>query len=70
MPSRLRAALPEVRIVVGRWAPKALSDENTEALRAAGATLVVSTLDDTRTYLGGLVEITRLPAPEPLANTA
>ena len=65
---RLHNALPDVRIVVGRWAPAGLADESTEALRAAGAGLVVSTLTDTRTYLGGLVEIPRLPAPEPSAN--
>ena len=61
---RLHDALPEVRIVVGRWAPPALADESTQALRDAGATLVASTLAETRTYLGGLVEIPRLPAPE------
>jgi hypothetical protein len=61
---RLHAALPDVRIVVGRWAPAGLADENMDALRAAGASLVVSTLADTRSYLGGLVEIPRVPAPE------
>ena len=61
---RLRAALPEVRILVGRWAPPALADESTQALRDAGATLVASTLAETRTYLGGLVEMPRLPVPE------
>jgi len=65
---RLHAALPEVRIVVGRWGPAALADENTQLLREAGATLVASTLAETRTYLGGLSEITRVPAPE--ANAA
>ena len=62
---RLHAALPELRILVGRWAPPALADESTQALRDAGATLVASTLAETRTYLGGLVEIPRIPAPEP-----
>ena len=60
---RLRAALPEVRILVGRWAPAALADESTQVLRDAGATLVASTLAETRTYLGGLVEIPRIPLP-------
>jgi predicted PurR-regulated permease PerM len=60
---RLRAALPEVRILVGRWGPPALADESAETLRQAGATLVVTTLVDTRTYLGGLVELPRLPLP-------
>jgi len=61
---RLHAALPEVRIVVGRWAPPLLADESSQALRDAGASLVTSTLVETRTYLGGLVEIPRLPVPE------
>ena len=58
---RLRAALPEVRILIGRWAPPALADESTQVLRDAGATLVASTLLETRTYLGGLVDIPRIP---------
>jgi hypothetical protein len=57
---RLHAALPEVRILVGRWGPPALADETTRGLRDAGATLVASTLAETRTYLGGLVEIPRI----------
>jgi predicted PurR-regulated permease PerM len=60
---RLHAALPDVRIVVGRWSPPALADDSTQALRDAGATLVCSTLAETRDYLGSLVEIPRLPAP-------
>ncbi|MEO5742248.1 MAG: hypothetical protein ABIS29_16805, partial [Vicinamibacterales bacterium] len=56
--------LPEVRILVGRWGPPALADESTQLLREAGATLVASTLAETRTYLGGLAEIARIPAPE------
>ena len=61
---RLHAALPDLRIIVGRWAPAALADESSDPLREAGATIVCSTLAETRTYLGGLGEITRLPAPE------
>jgi predicted PurR-regulated permease PerM len=61
---RLHAALPEVRIVVGRWAPPLLADESTQILREAGATVVTSTLMETRTYLGGLADIPRLPVPE------
>ena len=61
---RLHAALPEVRIPVGRWGPPALADDSTQALREAGADLVASTLVETRTYLGGLVEIPRIPVPE------
>jgi predicted PurR-regulated permease PerM len=61
---RLHDALPAVRIVVGRWAPPALADENTQALREAGASLVASTLAETEAYLGGLIEIPRIPAAE------
>lgn len=58
---RLRSALPDVRILVGRWGPPALADENTEALRDSGANLVATTLLETRTYLGGLGQIPRIP---------
>ena len=64
---RLRAALPEALIVVGRWAPPALADESTQALRDAGANLVASTLLDTRAYLAGLVAVP-LASGEPLAQ--
>ena len=67
---RLHDALPDVRIMVGRWAPAALADESTQALKDAGATLVASTLVDTQTYLAGLVEIPRIPAPELVAAGA
>ena len=33
---RLRAALPDVRILVGRWAPPALADDSTQLLRDTG----------------------------------
>jgi predicted PurR-regulated permease PerM len=60
---RLRAACPELQILVGRWAPPTLADESTQALREAGANHVASTLAQTREYLGGLEEIPRLPVP-------
>jgi predicted PurR-regulated permease PerM len=60
---RLHAALPELRILVGRWGPPALADDSTQLLRDAGATVVASTLAETRAYLGGLVEIPRIPLP-------
>jgi predicted PurR-regulated permease PerM len=62
---RLHAVLPDLRILVGRWGPAGLADESTQRLTDAGATLVALTLADTRTYLGGLVEIPRVPLPEP-----
>ena len=61
---RLRAALPDVRILVGRWGPPALADESTQVLVDTGANFVASTLLETRTYLDGLVEIPRIPVPE------
>ena len=61
---RLRAALPDVRILVGRWGPPALADDSTQGLADSGATLVASTLLETRTYLAALVEIPRMPVPE------
>ncbi len=67
---RLRAALPEVRILVGRWGPPALADDSTQVLREAGASHVASTLMETRTYLGGLVEIPRIPVPETTGHAA
>ena len=67
---RLHAALPEVRILVGRWGPPALADDSTQLLRDAGATLVASTLAETRAYLGELVEIPRIPLPEANSEAA
>lgn len=61
---RLHAALPDVRILVGRWSPPLLADDSAQLLREAGATLVSSTLAETRDYLGRLVEIPRIPPPE------
>jgi len=58
---RLRAALPDLRILVGRWGPPALADESTQVLRQTGADLVASTLMETRTYLGGLAQMPRIP---------
>ncbi|HUF23836.1 MAG TPA: hypothetical protein VMN81_06900, partial [Vicinamibacterales bacterium] len=51
---RLRAALPDVCIVAGRWAPPELADDTSQLLRDAGATFVASTLMETTVYLQGL----------------
>jgi predicted PurR-regulated permease PerM len=48
---KLRAAVPDVRIAVGRWAPAELKDEGMTALIDAGASHVASTLLETRHYL-------------------
>ena len=59
----LRSALPDLRILVGRWSPPGLADESTLALREAGATLVTTTIVESRAYLGGLVEFPGAPPP-------
>jgi predicted PurR-regulated permease PerM len=51
---RLRSALPELRIAVGRWGPPAVADESSQALLDAGANHVASLLIESRDYLGGL----------------
>ena len=61
---RLRSALPELRIAVGRWGPPALADENSQTLLDAGANHVASLLIESRNYLGGLLEMPRLPVPD------
>jgi len=48
---KLRAALPEVRILVGRWAPPELADEDRATLLDAGAAHVATTLIETRNQL-------------------
>ena len=60
---RLHAALPEVHIAVGRWAPPALADETSQPLLDAGADHVATKLADSRKYLAGLLE-PRVPVPE------
>jgi hypothetical protein len=54
---RLRAALPELQIVVGRWAPATLADDNPRLLLDAGANQVASTLLETRDYLCQLAKL-------------
>jgi predicted PurR-regulated permease PerM len=48
---KLRAALPDAIIVVGRWAPAELVDEDRQSLIDAGATQVAATLLETRDQL-------------------
>ncbi len=61
---RLRSALPELRVVVGRWGPAALADESSRTLLDAGANHVASVLVESRNYLGSLLELSRLPVPD------
>jgi hypothetical protein len=56
--------MPELRIAVGRWGPPALADESSQPLLDAGANHVASLLVESRDYLGGLLEMPRLPVPD------
>jgi predicted PurR-regulated permease PerM len=58
---RLRTAMPDVRIVVGRWACADLADETSEPLVAAGANHVSRTLLETRTYLAEASSVAGVP---------
>jgi predicted PurR-regulated permease PerM len=59
---KVRAALPELRIVVGRWAPAELLDDSSQALLDAGASHVGPSLLETRKYLAELAHVgTALP---------
>jgi predicted PurR-regulated permease PerM len=64
---RLRAIAPDLPILVGRWAPAGLADDSSEALRAAGATHVATTLVDTRTELARLDPAPSAAHPSPNA---
>jgi predicted PurR-regulated permease PerM len=59
---KLRAALPDLTIVVGRWAPPALVDEQPELLSDAGANHVETTLLATRDRLCELARLALRPA--------
>lgn len=56
---RLRALVPDLPILVGRWAPPDLADDSVAPLRTAGATHVATSLVDTR------AELLRLAAVAP-----
>lgn len=58
---RLRTALPEVKIIVGRWAPPVLADENARLLMDGGAAHVASTLVETRDQL---LQLAQAATPE------
>jgi predicted PurR-regulated permease PerM len=61
---RLRAAFPDLRIVVGRWAPPELADDTMQPLVDAGATHVAATLLETRTQLTELANLGTQPGPD------
>jgi len=64
---KLRIALPDVKIVVGRWAPAPLADEDARSLMEAGATHVASTMSETANQLRQLAELS--PQGQPDAQT-
>ena len=51
-------------MAVGRWAPPAMADESSQPLLDAGANHVASLLLESRDYVGGLLEMPRLPVPD------
>jgi predicted PurR-regulated permease PerM len=67
---RLRARLPEARIVVGRWGLKDDVEQNLEQLREAGADQVEMTLLETRTHLSTWLPVLGHEAAEMGANGA
>jgi len=60
---KLRAALPDLRIAVGRWSPAELADDSAHGLMDAGALQVCSTLLNMRTYLGELAHVGTAAVP-------
>jgi len=58
---RLRARLPEAKIVVGRWGLKGNVEQNQEQLREAGADQVATTLLETRKYLSTWLPVLARP---------
>jgi hypothetical protein len=54
---KLRTALPDLRISVGRWSHPSMADESPQALSAAGASHVASTLAESRKYLAEAAHI-------------
>ena len=65
---RLRAAVPGLTILIGRWAPPQLADEISTSLREAGADDVSSSLIETREQLSKLFSETALVGPESAAG--
>lgn len=61
---KLRNAVPDLKIVVGRWGPPALADDTIAPLRDAGADFVGTTLQETRDHLAQLAQLVAV------ANTA
>ena len=67
---KLRAVAPDLKILVGRWAPPALADETVEPLIDAGANHVGTTLLETRDQLRQLVQHVALGLPKATIDAA
>jgi hypothetical protein len=68
---KLRGALPDLGIVVGRWAPPARADDNHTLLLEAGASAVASTLLETRQQIQQLAQrVTRARAAASVEEVA
>lgn len=67
---KLRASLPDVSILVGRWAPPALRDDTPAPLLEAGAHHVGSTLLETRTQLQPLAQHLLQQSPQASSSDA
>jgi predicted PurR-regulated permease PerM len=65
---RIRQVLPDVRVVVGRWAPAEFAPDERATLMEAGATEVATSLIGTRNHLRSL--LTLAPAAAPAAAAA
>ena len=66
---RLRAAQPDLRILIGRWGPEALQDEETtQTLLATGADHVGTTVHETATALREHASAAAAPAPQAQAH--
>jgi predicted PurR-regulated permease PerM len=61
---KLRAALPELHILVGRWAPPSLGGEDDGPLRQSGANHVASTLEQSRDRIAELATVLRPQPPD------
>jgi predicted PurR-regulated permease PerM len=59
---KLRATLPDVRVVVGRWSHPMLADDSLQPIKDVGASHVASTLIETRKYLAEAAQVGTAPA--------
>jgi hypothetical protein len=67
---RLRARLPDAKIVVGRWGLKDSVEQNEEELLEAGADHVETTLHETRTHLNTWLPVLSQEEVKPTLNGA